>query len=85
MDHSSLEKMSYLSGVLKETLRLHPPAIIMSRVLEGPFDRELAPPGSKSITNVTAMIRVNCNTELDSTLYFHHWEMVLQMPLRVSN
>ena len=38
MDNANLEKMSYLRAVLKETLRMHPPAILMSRMIEGPFE-----------------------------------------------
>ena len=35
---NSLEKMPYLAGVIKEGLRLHPPAIGSARVLEGPIE-----------------------------------------------
>ena len=37
LDNAKLEKMSYLRAVLKETLRLHSPAIGTARELEGPL------------------------------------------------
>ena len=38
LELNSLDKMPYLTGVIKEGLRLHPPAIGTARVLEGPVE-----------------------------------------------
>ena len=38
LELNSLDKMPYLAGVIKEGLRLHPPAIGTARVLEGPVE-----------------------------------------------
>ena len=35
---NALEKMPYLTGVIKEGLRLHPPAIGTVRLIDGPME-----------------------------------------------